>query len=171
MCTCVFHMYSIMKHLPFPFRVLRKFLRNSKSSTFTSIIHVKKLSQKQHIQCTCAKCTCAKIFSLRSILEVFYWQIKICTCPSHISMRGVLLVAFSSLKWNSFPSKKFQGRHMFHGIGAPHTSLANTAVSTPDIKREARWIPRGNTLGSYKANIIFIQILFCALLNKNKNLL
>ena len=94
-------------------------------------------------------------------------------------MRGVLLVAFSSLKWNSFPSKKFQGRHMFHGIGAPHTSLANTAVSTPDIKREARWIPRGNTLGSCKANINFffksssynIQILFCALLNKNKNLL
>ena len=109
----------------------------------------------------------------------FYWQIKICTCPSHISMRGVLLVAFSSLKWNSFPSKKFQGRHMFHGIGAPHTSLANTAVSTPDINREARWIPRGNTLGSCKANIIFffksssynIQILFCALLNQNKNLL
>jgi hypothetical protein len=34
---------------------------------------------------------------------------------------------------------------MFHGIGAPHTSLANTAVSTPDMNREARWIPRGNS--------------------------
>lgn len=38
---------------------------------------------------------------------------------------------------------------MFHGIGAPHTSLANTAVSTPDMNREAKWIPRGNTFGSW----------------------
>lgn len=79
-----------------------------------------------------------------------YWYKWKGTCPSHMSISGVLLVAFSSLKWNSFPSKNCQGRHMFQGIGAPHTSLANTAVSTPDINREAKWIPRGRTLGSFK---------------------
>ena len=91
-CTCVF--YSIMKHLPFPFRVLRKFLRNSKSSTFTSIIHVKKLSQKQHIQCTCAKCTFAKIFSLRS----FTGRLKF--VPVHHTYLWGVCCWLPSVVWN-----------------------------------------------------------------------
>ena len=65
-----------------------------------------------------------------------------------MSIRGVLLLAFSNLKWNSFPSKNCHGPTMFQGIGAPQTSLANVAVSTPAINNPARATPRGWTDGS-----------------------
>ena len=65
-----------------------------------------------------------------------------------MSISGVLLLALRSLKWKSLPSKKSQGQHMGTGMGAPQTSLAARAVSTPDMKREASWTPRGMMLGS-----------------------
>lgn len=71
------------------------------------------------------------------------------TCPSHMSSRAARSrAARASLLWNSLPSKKPQGQQCSHGNGWPHTSLMNSAVSTPAIKSEASCTPRASTFST-----------------------
>lgn len=58
--------------------------------------------------------------------------------------------ARASLLWNSLPSKKPQGQQCSHGNGWPQTSLINSAVSTPAIKRAASCTPRASTFSTWQ---------------------
>ena len=51
--------------------------------------------------------------------------------PSHSSSKLRACVALINFEWNSFPSKKVQGRHIWTGMGSPQLSFASKAISTP----------------------------------------
>lgn len=69
------------------------------------------------------------------------------TWPSQRSMSWAFsLLALTSLLCSSLPSKYIQGQQCSQGIGCPHASLANRAMSTPLMNRAASWTPRASRL-------------------------
>lgn len=82
-----------------------------------------------------------------NVLVLDWVEWSYCTWPSQRSMRGALSrLALMSLLWSSLPSKYIHGQQCSHGMGWPHTSLANRAMSTPLINRAASWTPRVSRL-------------------------
>lgn len=69
------------------------------------------------------------------------------TWPSQRSMSCAFsLWVRMSLLCSSLPSKYIQGQQCSQGIGCPHASLANRAMSTPLMNKAANWTPRRSSL-------------------------
>lgn len=69
------------------------------------------------------------------------------TWPSQRSMSWAFsLLALMSLLCSSLPSKYIHGQQCSQGMGCPHASLANMAMSTPFMNRAASSTPRGSRL-------------------------
>lgn len=92
-----------------------------------------------------------RLFDLRNIEQLFYID-QVCsehevTWPSQRSMSCVFsLWVRMSLLCSSLPSKYIQGQQCSQGIGCPHASLANRAMSTPLMNKAANWTPWRSSL-------------------------